>query len=539
MEDVFNLNFADSLKSMIILILFQCCVVGSACFLKRQQEIAKAMQPLICGLCFLILSEIFFIARTLNEHIIFRIFEIFSFSMVLGMFVTAALLLRGIKGAGASFAGVLSLTLFCFMIYSVFISDASYLKYLVFYLSSFLEFCALSFGFLPRGKKQPHEKTKADYGFYITSILCLALAITNIIMISGKCRAYFGYEIYEVLYISLALSLLLASTTVLENRIVSLENEVSEEKQKLLLLVQSSPFPIIISRLRDEKILLINKKAESLLGIKMSELPNCQLSYFFECPNFKGKLLSRLEKKKDVEDFDIRLSTDKVPPLHAGTWFSLSSHIIDFNYEIALYTVLQDITKRKLKEQELFNEATKDSLTGCYTRRFFEELVKKEIAKSSRTGGEFCFVMIDADHFKNINDTYGHDIGDKVLRALADTCHKVLRGSDIVCRFGGEEFLILLTDITPQNAEMIANRLRETIGNLVITSNNNENFSFTVSMGLATSSHSTNFHTLVTAADAALYQAKNTGRNKVVLYTKDMGVAPPSKKSEEKTPDNK
>ena len=161
-------------------------------------------------------------------------------------------------------------------------------------------------------------------------------------------------------------------------------------------------------------------------------------------------------------------------------------------------------------------------MTSCYTRRFFEDLARKEISRSIHTGSQFCFMMIDADHFKNVNDTYGHDIGDKVLRALADTCHRVLRGSDIVGRFGGEEFLIMLTDITPQNADIIANRLREAISKLIIKSNKDEDITFTVSMGLATSDYSTDFHSLVTAADSALYQAKNTGRNKVVCFSKEM-----------------
>lgn len=516
MEDVAGLTFLSVLQENILLIIFQVCIIAAAYFLKRQPNAPAALQPLIYGFCFLIISKFFFLIRVVNDNILFTVFEISSFSLVMGMFITSALLLRGIKAVNMSFACILSLLLFGFMSYSVFFTGAAYLKYIVFYLSLCIGFGSLSCGFFPKGEN------KSDYGFYMASLTLLALAILNLAMISAWFRTTFGTTALMLLYFMLAFSFILVGANLLENKISDLENEVSNERKKLLLLVQSSPFPIIISRLRDEKILLINSKAESLLGIRMKNLPSCKLSHFFECPNLKGKLLARLERTKDVEDFDIRLSTDKVPPLYAGMWFSLSSHIIDFEYEIALYSVLQDITKRKQKEQELFNEASRDSLTSCYTRRFFEDLARKEISRSIHTGSQFCFMMIDADHFKNVNDTYGHDIGDKVLRALADTCHRVLRGSDIVGRFGGEEFLIMLTDITPQNADIIANRLREAISKLIIKSNKDEDITFTVSMGLATSDYSTDFHSLVTAADSALYQAKNTGRNKVVCFSKEM-----------------
>ena len=512
MEDIGNSAFLVIFQKNIFLIVFQCFIVAAAWFFKRQPNAPRGLDMLMFGFCFLIAYKIFFLARAAYDSILFTIFEMSSFSLAIGMFVTAALLLRGIKAVNLSFACILSLLLFSFISYAVFFTDTGYLKYVLLYLSLGLAFGFLSFGFLPR------SENKSIYGFYLSSLSLLALSIVSFIMISGWGRSFFGINIFLLLYFVVAVSFLLASANLLEHKISSLEVEVANSRQRLRLLVQSSPFPIIISRLKDEKILLVNNKAEDLLGIKMDNLPFCRLCDFIECNDFKQKLLSRLEKTKDIEDFEVKLSKTKVPPEHAGTWLSLSSHIIDFEYEIALYSVVQDITKRKQKEMELFNEATKDSLTNCYTRRFFEELAIKEIVRSIHNNNPFCFLMIDADYFKNINDTYGHDVGDKVLKALADTCHKVLRGSDIICRFGGEEFLIMLSEIDIQNAEIIANRLREAIGRLVLTGNNDETIRFTVSMGLAPSSYSTDYHSLVTAADNALYQAKNSGRNKVVCF---------------------
>ena len=506
-----GLTFMASLTGEIILAVFQLFVIAALFFMKKQPGAPEALRPLTFGFIFMLVAKGFYFARMFNNDPSLAIFEVTSFSLVMGMFITAACLLKGVK-ANMLFTLFISLILFVFMSYAIFVSAAAYLKYVVHYMSICIGFTALSIGFMPK------RENKADYGFFLTSLTFFALAVSSLLMISGWFRYYFGTDISIVLYFLLAISILLAGANVLENKVASLSEEVTAERKKLWLLVKASPFPIVIFRLRDEKILMINSKTEELLGIRMENLPSCKVSAFFDCPNFKEKMIARLERSKDFDNFDIRLSPGKVPPLYAGTWFSLSSHIIDFEYEIAVYSVLQDITKRKQKEQELINEASKDPLTSCYTRRFFEDLTRKEIARSIHNHTDFCFMMIDADHFKNVNDTYGHDVGDKVLKALADTCHRVLRGSDIIGRFGGEEFLIMLTEITPQNAEMIANRLREAIGRLVIAGNNGESISFTVSMGLATSLYTTDYHTLVKAADTALYQAKEAGKSAIVVF---------------------
>ena len=184
-----------------------------------------------------------------------------------------------------------------------------------------------------------------------------------------------------------------------------------------------------------------------------------------------------------------------------------------------MYSAVQDITERKRKEQELFNEATRDSLTNAYTRRFFEELANKEIMRSIRYARPFCVLMIDADHFKNVNDTYGHAVGDKVLKELVITCGKILRKSDIVSRFGGEEFEVLLPEISLANAQIVADRLRVAISEAVVQGEKGEEVRFTVSIGLVPSSYSTDLHTLIKASDEALYVAKNSGRNRVISLT--------------------
>lgn len=147
-----------------------------------------------------------------------------------------------------------------------------------------------------------------------------------------------------------------------------------------------------------------------------------------------------------MQDFEIlvKTSTGDTP-----FWLLTSANIIDYNYDIALYAAFQDITSRKNRETLLKNQAVRDPLTSLYNRRYFEEEVTKRIALSRMKGGCYSVLMIDADKFKNVNDTYGHKVGDKVLIELSSTAERALRDCDIVARYGGEEFVCYLSDVGP------------------------------------------------------------------------------------------
>ena len=128
--------------------------------------------------------------------------------------------------------------------------------------------------------------------------------------------------------------------------------------------------------------------------------------------------------------------------------------------------------------------------------------------------------MLDLDHFKAVNDTYGHDAGDIVLRHLAKTIKKILRASDLVIRMGGEEFLVLLLDTPIENGLRVAENIRKTLERSTITINDKVSLQKTVSIGAAEFPNAENdFWLAVKQSDAALYEAKESGRNRVVRYT--------------------
>ena len=172
----------------------------------------------------------------------------------------------------------------------------------------------------------------------------------------------------------------------------------------------------------------------------------------------------------------------------------------------------------KAANAELTRLATTDFLTGVWNRRRFMELGEAEVARVRRSGRCFGAVMMDVDHFKAVNDTYGHNAGDNVLRALAEACVDRLRNVDIVGRMGGEEFALILPETDPQGAKLTVERLREHLGELAVPVDSGT-LKVTVSAGVTTvQDPSDSIEAALKRADAALYEAKGSGRNKTVSY---------------------
>jgi diguanylate cyclase (GGDEF)-like protein len=166
------------------------------------------------------------------------------------------------------------------------------------------------------------------------------------------------------------------------------------------------------------------------------------------------------------------------------------------------------------REHNLRWDALIDPLTGVFNRRSFLEFSVREEARAQRGGAGFAVLMIDIDHFKRVNDTYGHQAGDAVIKELADVATRTLRPSDILARYGGEEFVVSLPDTDYAQARVVAERLRTAIETAAVISEAGA-IRFTVSIGVATCSHNQPLRDAIARADKALYAAKNAGRNRV------------------------
>ena len=371
-------------------------------------------------------------------------------------------------------------------------------------------------------KKGIHRPT----GFIFSGFILAALALSYLLKIFP-----IGYGLYEIWYLNsicyivLTFALILVSNNILSHRIGVLENKAANSQEKLQKIVEASPFPIVLSRLSDDQIILVNRYASKVLGLNYDRPFIHKTADFFADEENRLELVNKLKQNPFIDDFEVLVKSGTNDPF----WMLSSSRIIDFDYDLVVYSAFHDIDARKHKEKDLLNKATTDPLTRLYNRRYLLEIAEQELQKSQESGEPFSILMLDADHFKDINDTYGHEIGDRVLVELSRSCEKALRDTDIIARYGGEEFVLLLANTHIRAAGKVAERLRETISNLeVIGKTEEDKIQFTVSIGVSESTSGDNVEEIINHADIALYKAKQNGRNRV-----EISQAPPLEEAKE------
>lgn len=183
-------------------------------------------------------------------------------------------------------------------------------------------------------------------------------------------------------------------------------------------------------------------------------------------------------------------------------------------------STVYDMTERKKLERRLEELSNHDALTGLSNRRHFYELASQEIERATRLGSPLAVAMLDVDHFKRVNDQHGHATGDVVLKTLSATCRAVLRQVDVVARFGGEEFVLLLPHTGLETAISVLERLREVLSHKQVETTTGAPLGFTVSIGLTLMRPAeSDVDAMLARADAALYEAKRLGRNQVRVST--------------------
>jgi len=233
------------------------------------------------------------------------------------------------------------------------------------------------------------------------------------------------------------------------------------------------------------------------------------------------------EIKKMSDDVDVILLTGHsdeataIECLRSGAYDYLLKPLEDI--DILLTAVTRAFDKRNLvkKNRELVKQleelAIRDPLTGLYNRRHLHACLDEELARAERYNNTFCMVMLDIDHFKAVNDTYGHPFGDYVLKKLGEIIRGSLRTVDSLYRYGGEEFFILMPETAREGAESLVNRSMTAIREYVFFCDGQE-MNITISMGVSIfPDQATDQRELIRLADQALYRAKETGRDRVVF----------------------
>ncbi|MCD4699202.1 MAG: diguanylate cyclase [Phycisphaerae bacterium] len=260
-----------------------------------------------------------------------------------------------------------------------------------------------------------------------------------------------------------------------------------------------------------QRVVDINPAACRILGVDHDASIGMQISSIFDVlqiqtdflvdPNIDELEVNLLQADKQ-EVYDLRIS----PLVHN-------------NKTMGRIITLRDITRRKELEQALQTLSITDPLTLLYNRRYFEQLGLHEWARADRYGHTFSLLMFDVDDFKDVNDTYGHQIGDQVLIQITRTCAEALREVDVFCRYGGEEFVVLMPETGSQEAARVAERLRRRVTEIQYLME--LPLGLTISVGATTfsSQRHIEFADLVSEADTAMYQSKAQGKNRITCIT--------------------
>ena len=183
---------------------------------------------------------------------------------------------------------------------------------------------------------------------------------------------------------------------------------------------------------------------------------------------------------------------------------------------VEVFTDVKDESTLYQENKQLQKEVITDTLTGVYNRYFIDYQIDTCIHEFNTFNTPFGILFIDIDHFKKVNDTYGHDVGDKVLKAVSKTIELNIRQEDYIGRYGGEEFVVILRHVSKDNIYKIAEKLRILIQEIDIKDNDNM-INITVSIGCSHYAHTLNKLEIIKSADKKMYEAKQTGRNKVVI----------------------
>jgi diguanylate cyclase (GGDEF)-like protein/PAS domain S-box-containing protein len=323
----------------------------------------------------------------------------------------------------------------------------------------------------------------------------------------------------------------LAATVLRSNRLSRLEwaarerersakNELAESRDTLQRLLMCVPVPLLIVSKADGRLVHANEAAIEFLGGHPEEIGLRFLS------DLRADLSKPVKSLDSTEDAPQRF--EGVTRVADGTSRDVlvAARVLKLDGVEHVLVAGLDITDRKLLERRLAHLAATDSLTGLANRAGFFGAVESAVASSSRTDRQPALLMVDMDHFKAINDTYGHETGDAVLRSFAKLCRRLFRSQDIIGRIGGEEFAIVLPETTADAALARAERLRAGAEKLRFRGRATD-LRVTASIGIA--------HVLpgergigaaLSRADKALYAAKRGGRNRIVVHADDeMGLS--------------
>ncbi|WP_199155230.1 diguanylate cyclase [Chromobacterium sp. ASV23] len=327
---------------------------------------------------------------------------------------------------------------------------------------------------------------------------------------------------------------LLQANQSLEAKVGERTSQLVESEARLRLMADAAPFPLAMNRLAGGELIYANERAEELFGTHLHPSRALRVQDFYVNPQEREDVAQALRVNGRVADREVKLKNAQGREFWAliscsvvksdKVWYAING-INDISERKRLEQNLRDANaslRRKVEEierlqQGLRDQVLRDPLTGLFNRRHLDDILPRVLDHMLALHRDVAVLMVDADHFKRVNDTYGHRCGDAVLTALGAYLSDHFRSGDIVCRYGGEEFFVLLPGASLDAAFAKAQQLCEAVRAMEIDALGHT-LSVTLSIGLALCPlHGEDAESVVLAADEALYQAKQQGRDRVCV----------------------
>ncbi|SDO23429.1 PAS domain S-box-containing protein/diguanylate cyclase (GGDEF) domain-containing protein [Rhodoferax sp. OV413] len=297
----------------------------------------------------------------------------------------------------------------------------------------------------------------------------------------------------------------------LEQRVAERTRELRESEGRTLAILQNAPLPMTVTRIADNVFVYANERAAELAGMPAAALLGRDPRSMYRTPEDRDRMMEQYRREGVLRDYEMCLVVGN----GRTVWALISMVPIIYDGQPCALATVVDITERKSIETALRQVASTDSLTGMASRSHFMERAETELARARRHGRPLAMVMLDVDHFKQINDRFGHAMGDEVLRMLTRTCRLLVRQQDVMGRLGGEEFSVLMPETDSAEALALAERLRTALETMPMASVRGEAVSVTASFGISSLRPDDSLDSLLARADAGLYLSKHAGRNRV------------------------
>lgn len=290
-------------------------------------------------------------------------------------------------------------------------------------------------------------------------------------------------------------------------RLESSIREIEEARQHFEMIFETIPDATIISNIETGALIAYNRAFFEMTKFSKEEIEKNPINIcdLYVDSSERELFVKTIEMAGEVRNMEISFYGNNQKK-HIGL---VSSKLILFEGDPHVLTVIRDISERKIMEEEIRRLSITDPLTQSYNRLKLDETLQKEFDKAKKV--TFTILILDIDYFKRINDTKGHQVGDQVLVEVVAILKENVRKSDIVGRWGGEEFLIILPNASLEDGLLKAELIRAQVENYIFSNQSK----LTISIGVATYMDDALPEEIVSRADAALYQAKNKGRNRV------------------------